>query len=100
MARATGYVPYARGVLYEGKAEGERLANIRLTNEDAGTDHSDVNVYFKPRDGTGSLLTPKNFQLGSGESYVIPPDEIPPFKLGDRIEGDCTSGTYLEFVIG
>lgn len=99
MARATGYIPYSRGILYEVKVAGI-IPNIRLTNEDAGTDHSDVNVYFKPIDGNGSHLTPKNLAIGAGESYVIEGDEIPSVKPGDRFEGDCTSGTFIQFIIG
>ena len=93
---ANGQLPGTTGDLYTTPGATQTIVkNIILVNT-AGTTEN-VNLYMLKASGTARRLIPKNCALGGG--YQLTMDDEVTLEAGDKIQGDTTSGTTVDYTI-
>jgi hypothetical protein len=93
---ANGQLPSSIGDLYTTPAVTQTIVkNIILVNTAATTEN--VNLYMLQASGTARRLIPKNCALGAGFQLTV--DDEVTLGAGDKIQGDTTSGTTVDFTI-
>ena len=93
---ADGQLAAAIGDLYTVPASTQTIIKtISLVNTDTVT--RTVNLYVTPSGGTARRIIPKNMSLASG--YLLEYDQEITLEAADKIRGDASAATVVDFVI-
>ena len=93
---ADGQLPAATGDLYTAPASTQALIKtIKLVN--TNTTAEAVDLYLTPSGGTARRIIPKNLSLGAG--YLLVVDDELTLEAGDKIQGDTTTASMVDYTI-
>lgn len=95
---ADGQLPTVKAALYTAPAAGAGVKFFRLVNASASV--VTLNLYLKKSGGTSRRIVPKDYSLAAGALLdVLDAVQAIGMETGDAIEGDCSAGTAVDYVI-
>ena len=93
---ANGQLPSSLGDLYTVPSGTSAIVrSITLVNTNTTTET--VNLYYLQSGGTARRILPKDLQLAVGNSLTV--DIILTLSAGDKIQGQTTTASVVDFVI-
>ena len=92
---ADGQLPAVTGDLYTSTGVQTLIKTIKLVNTDSAA--RTVNIYLLPNGGTARRIIPKDCSMGIG--YMIEEECNLTLDAGDKIQGDASAATAVDFII-
>lgn len=93
---ADGQLPATIGDLYTVPGNTKTIIKtIKLVN--TNTTAETVNLYLTPSGGTARRIIPKDLSLGIG--YLLVVDDELTLEAGDKIQGDTTTASKVDYTI-